>query len=386
MPTSEQAHPVIITTALEKLEEFKQLRQEWTKLWAQSGLSFFSSWEWSWTWWQIYREQLPKSAKLKIFVFREQNREEPLAILPAYEVRELFGLNHRLTLLGVGEPINATVYTEFLDLLCLSLNRKMRSELITIFKAYDHICCGILRKNSMISSVLNSAEFKDFDIKTVGLPTYKADLSQGFKHYLSTLSSNTRNQAKRILKQIDVKNIQLSVANTSEEQTDWFNRLKDLHQREWQQRGKPGAFENPLINNFHSLLFSLAPQIRLFRLGQQGNDIGYIYGFMSPERFEWYQMGINSEIKDLIARPGYALHLSIIRSLTNANETGLYDFLGGYNQLKEQLGPLKEDANHVNVFKRTIRYRIKSIISNTLRRIITLQKFIQRVFNKLLNY
>lgn len=347
---------------IENIRDFEQLQTDWTRLWAGTGLSFFSSWEWSWVWWQVYSEYLPKSARLKIFVFRAYPQGDVLAIFPTYEVNGPFGLYKRLSLLGIGEPVRATIYTELLDLICATLTPEVCAWATNIIKTYDQISLGIVRTDSAVLSVLNSAGLKGFNIKMVTLPNYRANLSKGFNHYLSQLSPNTRSQARKILKQLDEHSIKLSTPDTAEERTLWFNHLMTLHQKQWKERGKGGAFKDQRIIRFHTLILSLAPQAQVYRLEHSGTAIGYLYGFLTPERFDWYQMGIDFSVP-ILTRPGYGLHLATIRSLSATNATRHYEFLPGHNQLKKQLGPLKENAVYLEVCKSTPKYRLLSALS-----------------------
>lgn len=352
----------ILCTTIENINDFKLLQKDWSRLWRGSRLSFFSSWEWSWAWWETYREYLSKSARLKIFVYRDSLEGEVLAILPAYERTGLFGIGRDLTLLGIGEPVNATIYTEFLDLICEKYTQSICAWVTEIFRRYDQINLGILRTDSHLLSSLNSSELKGINVKMVPLPNYRANLSGGFDHYLSQLSPNTRNQSRKILRQLDEHAIELKAPDTDNDRLLWFNQLVKLHQNQWNERGKKGAFNDPRIIRFHTILLSLAPQAHIYRLANSSTVIGYLYGFITPERFDWYQMGIDLTVKTL-QRPGYALHLSTIRRLSTSQTTQYYEFLPGVNQLKKQLGPLKEDAFYIEVCKSTIKHRLISLLS-----------------------
>jgi hypothetical protein len=199
------------------------------------------------------------------------------------------------------------------------------------------------------------------------MPTYRADLSEGFDHYLSQLSRNTRYQARKIIKQLNDNSMKLASPATHEERLVWFNRLIVLHQHRWTERGLAGAFSDERITRFHTLIFSLAHQVCIYRLAHSGIDIGYIYGFLTADRFDWYQMGIEFAGSNL-QRPGYALHLATIRTLSTTTATRYYEFLAGANQLKTQLGPLREEAMNVELYKCTLPHRLKTTISAILLR------------------
>lgn len=353
--------------AVDNANDFNTLRAEWTRLWERSGLSFFSSWEWSWAWWQTYGDYLPKSARLRIFVYRTSPDGEVLAILPTYEVSALFGTHKRLILIGLGEPAEATIYTEFLDLICHTLTPELNMWVTEIFKRYDQVCPGIIRGDSLVCSVLNSGGLSGFEVRMVPLPNYRADLTQGFDLYLSQLSANSRNQARKILKQLKENSIALETARTTEERILWFHHLVTLHQIQWNKRGQEGAFKDPRIISFHTLLLSLAPQAQIYRLASSGTAIGYLYGFLTPERFDWYQMGIDLTISTL-KRPGYGLHLATMRHLSTTQATRYYEFLPGTNQLKLQLGPLKENAFRMDAGRSTLKSGLVAMLSATVHR------------------
>ena len=169
-----------------------------------------------------------------------------------------------------------------------------------------------------------------------------ADLAGGFEAYLKRLSSNSRQQARRLLREGETAGVPLEVIR--EDQLEGaFDNLVKLHQDRWTAERKSGVFSAPRFVEFHlTLLREWLPIGRavLARLSLASEPVAVLYGFVTRQTFDFYQSGVRREDMDRLRSPGNLAHLLLIRALAERGLTA-YDFLRGSSSYKERLATRK---------------------------------------------
>lgn len=163
------------------------------------------------------------------------------------------------------------------------------------------------------------------------------DLRAANEPYLSTLSSNTRAQIRRSTR-LYVERFgsqSVSVARTSQEATDWFAKMVELHASRWNERGEVGAFADKLGRLFHRRLLErsstdfegdeLAVEMLRVRFGSE--DIGFLYNLRNRGRVSFYQSGFKYQ-DDNRLKPGLVTHACAVDDALGRGQEE-YDFLGG---------------------------------------------------------
>ena len=92
-----------------------------------------------------------------------------------------------------------------------------------------------------------------------------ANLKNGFEEYLKQLSSNRRQQIRRLIREGDKLGVELQLA-TTETLDEFYEQLITLHQERWIADGKPGVFASEPFTRFHRRLLETG----LPGLGTQG--------------------------------------------------------------------------------------------------------------------
>ncbi len=169
-------------------------------------------------------------------------------------------------------------------------------------------------------------------------PCCIANLAGGMDNYLGRLSSNSRAQARRLLRAVDAADLSFEVA-TEATVDEFYAQLVELHQARWVQAGQPGCFASPRFSEFHrSLAHQLVPtqDAVLARLTHEGRPLAVIQGYRAGNKFDYYLAGTafdspHSPIKS----PGIALHLRLKSYLFDCGVTH-YDYLLGYARNKAQ--------------------------------------------------
>jgi CelD/BcsL family acetyltransferase involved in cellulose biosynthesis len=167
-------------------------------------------------------------------------------------------------------------------------------------------------------------------------------LSGGFEAYLGRLSSNARQQFRRLLRQVEKEDLAFDVASSADEARAFFDELVRLHQQRWTAAGESGAFASDRIIGFHrAVIASVAAKnperILLSRLSEQGRPIAVLYGFAAGGKFDFYQSGVAEAGRGKIGSPGMAAHLLTMRELASRRGVETYDFLAGQSTYKDRL-------------------------------------------------
>jgi CelD/BcsL family acetyltransferase involved in cellulose biosynthesis len=162
--------------------------------------------------------------------------------------------------------------------------------------------------------------------------------------YLDTLSANARAQIRRSLRLYGGP--RLDRADTLDQANGWFAQMMALHQAAWQRRGKPGAFAEPAVVDFHTALIARAwpaQNVDLLRISAEGKTIGILYTFIKDGRVLLYQSGFAYADEPRL-KPGLVCHSLAIQDYTRRG-FARYDLLGGADRYKKTLAHDGEDLH-----------------------------------------
>lgn len=335
--------------------EWDNLQKEWNQLFeavlaARAPLHF----DWMRTWWTIYGPHYARSHGLNILTFR---REQRLAgLLPLY-----MGQAHPaamgvrcLRFLSTGETRDEETCPDYLDLLCREEDAYDCT--VAAIQAIDQIPKDQLALQAMPQqSPLAIALGHDRRIvRSPGDFCPVADLSGGFENYLQRLSSNGRQQARRLIRDIEKHHSIFELADVSNADS-FVQDLIDLHQARWVAEGKPGCFAASRFTEFHRKLIQLwlpSNRVALARLRMGDRPIAVLYGFCHHNRFEFYQSGVGDAPE--LRSPGIACHLLLMRELASRN-VHTYDFLRGSSVYKDRLATASNELTDLMAWQSTFR-------------------------------
>jgi CelD/BcsL family acetyltransferase involved in cellulose biosynthesis len=183
--------------------------------------------------------------------------------------------------------------------------------------------------------------------------------------YLSLLSANARAQIRRALRLFEARApITLETASSVAEASAIFDELVTLHRRNWQWRGKEGAF-TPFVRAFHERLIRRrfdAGEIQLLRVRSGPATIGSLYNFVFDGVIYFYQSGIAWQA-DAKLKPGLVCHAEAVAHNASLGHQR-YDFLGGESRYKKTLAT--DDHRHL-VWARIQRPRLRFRVEDALR-------------------
>ena len=190
-----------------------------------------------------------------------------------------------------------------------------------------------------------------------------AALRESGGNYLNQLSQNTRSQIRRCNKEYaSLGAVTLTAAKDAQQAMQFFDRLKNFHQRTWKARGAPGAFANTLFDDYHVQLidrgFSCG-EVQLLRIHAGEHDIGYLYNFVYRGRVLCYQSGFNYDLIQKNNHPGLAAHALAIQYYADSG-LEIYDFLAGAARYKHQLASNTYPMTSVSIHRNTISLRLEA--------------------------
>jgi hypothetical protein len=340
-------------------QEFSKISLIWQGLAEQCSPSFFNSWGWVNTWLVC----LPKSTDIEFIVHFGENNTPIccyfLGIKNSFENKIFYKKRAYLNSTGFEAFDNLTV--EYNNPLIADKEKFDEINLLSSLKDIEefHIPVSLLAYENVNES---------FFSRVTNLPSYWIDLDKiQSNDYLSLISKNKKNQIKRSIKEYQKGgDIKIDIAKNVKDANQMLDELSVLHQKEWIQRGKPGAFSNQFFCDFHHKLIKdrfCYGEIQLLKIYNDEGVIGYIYNFIYNNEVLFYQCGFNYKEGNNY-RPGIVSHyFSILLNSKLKNKK--YNFLAGKSQYKKSLST-NYDMLHSIIFcrknlKSRIEYRLRKM-------------------------
>lgn len=292
MISSENTQKVVVSV-VDTLDAFVDVEDQWRTLVTESGASFFLSWEWHYTWWQVYST---RKDRLSIVQFHIGN--QLVGILPMYSRKQgLLGLR-TLQFLGTGEARADEVATEYLDVIVHSAHRQAVATAALDWMASCLEWSKVELRFMLDEAALVEAYRARDDLyileKEVGF-RYRSDLSLDENEHLSGLGkSRTKRleRSRRALKR-DGGLTQYSV-NSTTELNHAFQQLAELNHERQAHKNRKSVFASDKFNRFHRALFELVyarglVNIHQFKLNHK--LLAVIYCFYDETTCYYYQSG-----------------------------------------------------------------------------------------------
>ena len=325
------------------VEQFKNSQEEWSNLLVKSNSNkLFMSWEWLYTWWDIFSD--PKSMELKLFVAINENGDV-VGIAPLYlstVISKRFVKTRRLQFLGNCWRGNVTMRTELQDFI---VNKSCAEQVISSFYQFmnslpdwDELILSDLDMKSDTYNVLinekpiNNAYYRYAET----YDSFYLNIVKSFDEFCQSLGTNTRLKLLNRRKVLDtlgeVKFIEC-VENNIE---DSFSKLNELHIKRW---GTPVFKDKRLDFNLTvAQLMAKKDMLRFSLITLDDKPISIQYNYLINKHEYNIQAGFEEEFHKKISL-GY-LHFGYEIESAFENNIEVYDFLAGEGkntQYKERL-------------------------------------------------
>lgn len=365
-----------VTRVITDLAEWRSIRRDWEALYAASPTASTAlDYVWLDSWWRVYEPGM-LTPELRVITVWRSNRL--IGALPLYARRQMrgpFGLR-RLGFMSTGEAEFEETCADYLDILFAPGEQAVCVE--AVWRAvglmpWDQLEFLDLPAGSPLLKPPSAPANARF-VERGACPI--ADLDGGFEGYLSKLSPNRRQHARRLMREAER-------AGATFEVVEWgrahgaFEDLIRLHQVRWNADGKPGVFSAPRFLEFHrGLVEQWLPsgRVLLARLSLGSVPAAVLYGFVKGDKFDFYQSGVQLDAAGPLRSPGNLAHLLLMKSLT---ERGIkaYDFLRGSSMHKERQATRRTALTGIEVWRPTFRtalYKSADLIRRVFRRCLRL--------------
>lgn len=328
-----------------------RLAEVWGQLWAATRpLPPMLEYRWVRTWWEIHRD----AGDLFVIVVAD-DRWQPVGLAPFYLRRE--GALHTVHFLGTGEREADEVAGEYLGLLAApemmapvsavvgeALRARAgewdRVRLVNLASAQE-LPGRLSQALGPVARQIDVGRRPAFRIQVTPLPRYLAALP----------SANFRHRCRRALRAGEAAGVELVTATEPAQARELMAALAALHQRRWQERGRPGAFDSPVFRDFHARLLPgyLADGSGWLAGLRRGNDwLAVRYHLRAGDRVYDYLSGVDTRAPAALG-PGLLLTLHALEWCAH-NGVRTYDLLGGDYDYKRRLATEVDQLLEIDVF------------------------------------
>ena len=342
------------------LMNINELQAQWTDLEIRSANSFFVSWSWIGTWLSVYK---PRVDVLRV---SHNSTLVGLALLAKNEQTRFHALHSKILLMHqLGDTEKDQIWIEYNNF----LTDKQHTNAV-VESAINYILSEYSDWEEFIIGAIVEEEVNRFSELT-GLtcvelwkaPSYGvniAELRENKKNYLSNLSKNTRYQIRRAAKGYDQQGaIKLERAEDAGEALHLFEQIAPLHIKRWGTKPGESGFTNRHFVNFHQGLIKVAwprQQIDIWKLSAGSKVIGFFYNFVYRGQVYFYLSGLVKE-QDSKLKPGLLGHSLCIEQYL-AQGLDYYDFMGGDERYKANLGEIGSNLYKISLQKPKLKFQL----------------------------
>ena len=179
-------------------------------------------------------------------------------------------------------------------------------------------------------------------------------------NYIASLSKSKREQIRRSLKYFRTFGAPaLEFASGRDECLEFFHKLGELHQRAWNDRGRPGVYASQNWVDFHSRLITDYPdRVQLIRISYGSHILGYLYNLIDQNVAYSIQSGFNYS-EDKNDRPGIVSHFMVTNDYIS-RALKRYEYLAGDAQYKRSLSNDHRQFSWYLVQRKNLKIRIEN--------------------------
>lgn len=316
-------------------EDFLNMRTEWNTLLNESVTNeLFLSWDWIYSWWQVYKDD---KKKLNILSIRNKSGKT-IGIAPFYIHNSNFwGRKKKILKFCSSEE----TFPDHLDFICLKQYENEVFQAVFQYlklnnKKWDVIVFKGLKDTSVIVKNLINANRNVLNSQIISesLCPY-LDLSNSFTNYINTFSRKKRynliRQRKILLEKEGFIPKFLDNFDCYEE---YLNLLFGLHAERVHRKGIKTTFFGEHVYNFHKNIINRLSEegkVLLAFLYKGSEPLGAIYCMRHNNKYYFYQSGLSAEGEK---RSAGTVLISLM--IEKAFEEGCneFDFLRGAEEYK----------------------------------------------------
>lgn len=354
------------TRLVTTLDSFLDLKDEWNRLYEKSDVAtVFSSWEWMYTWWEVYQDQCQR--KLYILCFYKNNKLvgiAPFQIDKFYP--QAFIQGRTLRFIGLGDLRDDRIVSQYLDILAIS---DYEDEVVTAVSNYlvahkrdwDFADLEYLLEDALVLKCFSSGCHGITHEQTEYGVRFTVPQMENFDDYLAAMGKRWRKmytKKDRLLKRDG--NVDITITDTVESIDRSFQQLSEMHYSRWKDRVDHCIFESQHFNSFHKkVLKRLLPEKKAFikTLSLNGEALASYYFFTDKGQIHYYQSGFHSKYANKYSPLFLLVCKEVEQSIENKQ---LFDFMytdsadsykhSQYNAQAEKMYRLRWTSSPIRMF------------------------------------
>ncbi len=353
-----------LSVDLTPMTDADALAKRWRALEARVDGAFFLSWTWIGAW--VAKLERPP---LVLAVTDEAGDDVALGLFTqTVEQRQKVLRVRQLRLHDTGERTADAITIEYNSLLCAPESEAA---------AWAAASVALRARGGWDEIIVSGATNTTADVlANLGLGLHRraetssafVDLAalrtQGIKDhagYIGTLGKSTRSQMRRSIRLYEERGPLTLTA--CEDVDQFFAELGEHHEAKWREAGTDGATANAVYMDFHRRMIADAlprGEIELLRADAGGEAFGWLYNFVWRGQVLFYLSGFRAE-DDNRLKPGLVTHaLAVERHLRAGRD--VYDFMGGANRYKTNLGQAGPDIISLAVQRQIPKLAIEGLV------------------------
>jgi len=329
---------MIVTSAMKislinTIEAFDALKTDWQNLNNKSLKgSIFTSWEWLYTWWEIYHND--GNRQLFILTCRDDNQN--LIGLAPFQIinnpKKYFPSNRQLVMLGTGETDGSHVFGEYMDLLIVPDYEEQVTQRLSQYIYENKTRWDGLKFHQILANSQVSTLFSDYEtelIRTIEAQGFRTiiELPDSYQAYLMSLRKKMRSNITRVFSRLErEQEYTIEEVNNIHELDDAIVLLAELNRTRRSDMELSSSFDQINFENYHRKLIQ-----RLFllndpkcsfslRIMRIANDpVAMLYSFIDGDTIHAYQSGFKKDYGQRYSLLTMMLTQEIAYSIENKN-------------------------------------------------------------------
>jgi len=352
--------------------DLERLEALWRDLEGRASPTVFLSWQWLGHWLAVYELQA------QVLEVTEGGRVVGLGIVVQTEERRHGVLRSNcLRLHQTGHRQQDQIWIEYNGFLA-----EQGMEASVAAACLKHLCNDMPQWDEFIVGAIDAEEARHY-AELTGLfahlrweaPCYGVDLDalrRGGQHYLDTLTRNTRYQINRSHRLYEAWGaVELVRPNSAEEAVAIFDSIGPLHLNRWGAGPDQSGYANPDFVRFHRSLIQdqwASGGVDLVSVKAGDDMIASFYNLLYDQKVYFYLGGMKTE-PDNRYKPGLLGHSLCIEDYRH-HGFHYYDFMGGDERYKTQLGSLHKQLVQVSLQRDRFKLKLEDVMRKARNRLL----------------
>lgn len=352
--------------------DLERLEALWRDLEGRASPTVFLSWQWLGHWLAVYEPQA------QVLEVTQGDRVVGLGIVVQTEERRHGVLRSNcLRLHQTGHRQQDQIWIEYNGFLA-----EQGMEASVAAACLQHLCNDMPQWDEFIVGAIDAEEARYY-AELTGLfahlrweaPCYGVDLNalrRSGQHYLDTLTRNTRYQINRSHRLYEAWGaVELVRPDSAEEAVAIFDSIGPLHLNRWGAGPDQSGYANPDFVRFHRSLIQdqwASGGVDLVSVKAGDDMIASFYNLLYDQKVYFYLGGMKTE-PDNRYKPGLLGHSLCIEDYRH-HGFHYYDFMGGDERYKTQLGSLHKQLVQVSLQRDRFKLKLEDVMRKARNRLL----------------